>query len=400
MLFYVLIDIWWGLYTNAVEAVISVMCIFSILLSISRTSLAKKNQIIAFTIIGLLYLIANYLLSNTNIYYATNLMYVLKCVVVVVYFSVLHDVYPDKLENTLISISKYLNLYMVINIAIMFLQLNESYFLIDKARLPAVVYYPDYIAGLFGINGTHRLSLFSIFLLCFDLYIYKYKKIRHYKFLKPYLIVVSVLLLFMSTQNDNNTFIILYPLFLGLVYCTLYTVNLNRILKIMGAVIVSMLAIVIVVSNKPELFTEISKRLGDIISVYVFRSATTWDERSELLQIALTQGRGYYFGSGFGSVKMYSDLRYSTHWGMNSLMTFVYFMGIIPLLLYVKALFDMIMNGKTYVYNKERIFIKICLYIATISLVQYCQLLSEINLMILYSLIMCVFRFSIGRKYD
>ena len=118
--------------------------------------------------------------------------------------------------------------------------------MIDKSRIPSVVYYPDYIAGFFGINGTHRLTLFCIFFICLNMYVYKFKKVKYYKRIPLFVLLISLLLFALSTQNDNNTFFILYPLFALFLYSILYTIDYKRIGRLYGIFYIHMAVLMIV----------------------------------------------------------------------------------------------------------------------------------------------------------
>lgn len=333
MLYYVLFGIWSGVGINQIQSVIICLCIVRSLFYYIK---ARKlySQTVLYIVALVVLFCFNYLAHNDNSLFWDNMSYIIGCWAVVVYVTILLKSEEKWLEKFLVCISRVVNVYMCINIIVMFLQLNESYFLIDKSRIPSVVYYPDYIAGFFGINGTHRLTLFCILFICLNMYVYKFKKVKYYKRIPLFVLLISLLLFALSTQNDNNTFFILYPLFALFLYSILYTIDYKRIGKLCLCVLGGIIALAVVVSTNGDLLKAIGNRFGDIIQVYIFRNKNVWDERTELMTYALVHGKGYFLGSGIGSIKIYSDTRISSHWGMNSLMTFTYFMGIVPLFLY------------------------------------------------------------------
>ena len=377
MLYYVLFGIWSGVGINQIQSVIICLCIVRSLFYYIK---ARKlySQTVLYIVALVVLFCFNYLAHNDNSLFWDN---IIGCWAVVVYVTILLKSEEKWLEKFLVCISRVVNVYMCINIIVMFLQLNESYFLIDKSRIPSVVYYPDYIAGFFGINGTHRLTLFCIFFICLNMYVYKFKKVKYYKRIPLFVLLISLLLFALSTQNDNNTFFILYPLFALFLYSILYTIDYKRIGRLCLCVLGGIIA------------------LGDIIQVYIFRNKNVWDERTELMTYALVHGKGYFLGSGIGSIKIYSDTRISSHWGMNSLMTFTYFMGIVPLFLYAALHTLMLTSSISDHAERTKLTIRIGMIILFMLVVQYCQVLSEINLMILFTLVISVFVLSANKLY-
>ena len=399
MLYYILFGIWTGTGINQIQNVIVGLCIArSLFYYINSRRL--YGQLVLYIVVLAVFFCFNFLSHNNNTsLFWDNMNYIINCWSVVIYIAILLKNEEKWLEKFLIRISKIVNIYMCINIVVMLLQLNESYFLIDKSRIPSVVYYPDYIAGFFGINGTHRLTLFCIFFICLNMYIYRFKMVKQYKKIPFFVSLVSVLLFVLSTQNDNNTFFILYPLFALFLYSVLYTINYKRIGKLCFGILGGIMLLIVIVSTDSYLLQAISDRLEDIIQVYIFRNKNVWDERTELMTYALAHGKGFLFGSGIGSIKMYSDLSISSHWGMNSLMTFTYFMGGVPVVLYA-AMHIMMLTNSIDGHVKKKKIIQIGFLILFMLIIQYCQVLSEINLMILFTLIISVFVLSINKLYN
>lgn len=397
MLYYIFFGIWIGTGVGAIQNIIVGLCIIRILY-LSMKKISPYSHLFIYIFILAIYFCFNYFAYNSNRNYGSNMAYICGCWSVVIYFAVLLQTKQKWLESFLVRLSTALNIYMCINIIVMFLQLNESYFLIDKSRIPVVVYYPDYIAGFFGINGTHRLTLFCILFICLNMYVFRFGLKRNYKRIPMFVAIVSVCMFALSTQNDNNMFFILYPLFALFLYAILYKINYRRLGKILGIVLGSFVLIGIVVSINNVFLQEIGERLNDIIQVYIFKNDNVWDERTELLTYAMVQGKGTLFGSGIGSVKMYSDESIGTHWGMNSLMTFTYFMGIVPLILYVVIHILVLTRSLFYCEQRKVIVIRVGMVILLGLLIQYCQVLSEVNLMILFCLICSVILMSVMKR--
>lgn len=84
---------------------------------------------------------------------------------------------------------------------------------------------------------------------------------------------------------------------------------------------------------------------------------------------------------------------------MNSLMTFTYFMGIVPLFLYAALHTLMLTSSISDHAERTKLTIRIGMIILFMLVVQYCQVLSEINLMILFTLVISVFVLSANKLY-
>lgn len=399
ILYYILFGIWIGAGINQIQNVIVCLCIARSLFYCIR-SRRLYGQLILYVVVLTVFLGLNFLTHNSNSLFWENMYYIISCWSIVIYIAILLKSEGRWLEKFMIQISKIVNIYMCINIIVMFFQLNESYFLIDKNRIPSVVYYPDYIAGFFGINGTHRLTLFCIFFICLNMYIYRFRMVKQYKKIPLFVALISILLFALSTQNDNNTFFILYPLFALFLYSILYTMDYKRIGKLCLVILGSVIILEVIVSTNSHLLQEISDRLGDIVQVYVFGNKNVWDERTELMTYALTHGKGFLFGSGIGSVKMYSELSISSHWGMNSLMTFTYFMGVVPLILYAALHIIVLTNSIGSYVQKTKLIIQLGLLVLFMLVIQYCQVLSEMNLMILFTMIVSLFVLTAKKLYN
>ena len=92
----------------------------------------------------------------------------------------------------------------------------------------------------------HRLTLFCILFICLNMYVYKFKKVKYYKRIPLFVLLISLLLFALSTQNDNNTFFILYPLFALFLYSILYTIDYKRIGKLCLCVLGGIIALAVV----------------------------------------------------------------------------------------------------------------------------------------------------------
>lgn len=112
------------------------------------------------------------------------------------------------------------NLYFLINIPVLILQIQGHYRLAGfHISLAGITYMPDLISGTFGMFGTPVLALYSVFLI---LYNFMYMQIWCDKKYKMFLLLydgfVLIFSCWVSAQNDNKGFYLMLMLFVVCYY--------------------------------------------------------------------------------------------------------------------------------------------------------------------------------------
>ena len=112
-----------------------------------------------------------------------------------------------------------INIYMVLNIPAILLEQRGVFWL--SGRTNAVnTFVPDLMSGLFGFNGTPYLALFSAFFFLYSYFYYKYSMPRYKKIYVVYMLAMLAFYTYISTQNDNKGFYIIFVIFIFIYYLT------------------------------------------------------------------------------------------------------------------------------------------------------------------------------------
>lgn len=261
-----------------------------------------------------------------------NLNYILLPAVVIFYFGYIISNRLEMLEDIFLALRGPLNWYYALNVVIIMLQRGETYFLMPVDRIDNA-YYPDHMAGLLGIDGTHRLALVTVFVILLNMYYLKKHKTltRGKKLLNiGYLAFAVVTALYVSAINDNNMVFVLLPLLILLYLMVGYRNTKSNVFKLMllGAAAIVGLYIVF---NTSLLSAFSSIRINNILNSFfgVFKGTGTGDERMKYLLLVFEEYGGLFLGTGFGSLQMRRDpaivaLGYEyRNWGMSDIAPFI-----------------------------------------------------------------------------
>ena len=120
-----------------------------------------------------------------------------------------------------------INAYIVINIPVIFAQINGHYELSGRHSSDDNLFIPDLISGLFGYNGTPMLAVFLCFFFLYDYwYFKKYMKKSNKKIFIIYYIAVFLFFMYLPIINDNKGFYIEF-----FIVCILYLLSVQKINK-------------------------------------------------------------------------------------------------------------------------------------------------------------------------
>ena len=225
----------------------------------------------------------------------------------------------------------FMNIYFYINVPIIFLQIKTRTFLMKRA-LEYNAYTPDQITGLIGYNGTHILSFFWVTLILINLFNYlKSKKLS----ILVNTICQVILMILISSQNDNTVFFYIAPL--TLIQFLLFNkiqVNIKKVLKIIFIGIISFNAIYFIINANQVLKEQLDKFVETRVIIkyeqLISGESDTDEERIQLFKYSLEYGNGYGFGKGIGSVN-YGDSKMPRHFGMSEISIKTYEGGLIYL---------------------------------------------------------------------
>lgn len=235
------------------------------------------------------------------------------------------------------SLFKFLNVVWLINLIVLFLQIQGTGFLIKRSWLEINSFYQDHWCGLFGNSGTHELSMFSIFMLVYNLY-YSAYKLDNYKKkrrLVIYTIITEAVMLVFSAYNENIALFALLPGFALLYYLLKIewtSRNISQWIVQYGKYILLVIIIIGLVFAIPTIRKYIMESIINRLNkVLVFETLQTngSNERFAIPLYALKNGWGWRLGKGFGAWGLHlGGYMGFGHFGLNSISSFITLGGI------------------------------------------------------------------------
>lgn len=250
-------------------------------------------------------------------------------IIIILFFNVVNFINREDLRKFIQGYLFYIfNIYFLINVPIIILQLNHTYFMMrftDKNPM-----YADHITGLIGASGTHILSLFWLSLILINLSKVKTKK--DWALILITLAEISFMLI-ISSYNDNTAFIVI--LVIAIVQYFFKEIKKHNIRELLKPIliIISILVILIIAKGYNNRLNNFYKNRVQVkIDQYLGYKGYNPEERAALFDYALEYGNGYTTGKGIGSIKNYSDPNLPIHFGMSSISSKTYEGGLIYLM--------------------------------------------------------------------
>ncbi len=268
----------------------------------------------------------------------------------------------------------FFNIIWIINLVVLFLQVQGTGFLIKSNWLQINNYYQDHCSGLFGMSGTHELSMFSIFMLVYNLYYcdYKIEARSNKRKLVIYILVTEILMLVFSVYNENTALFALLPGFVILYYLLkIEWTNRNisqRIAKYSLYIIIAVVLIGVVLAI-PSIRNYIQESFFDRLNrVLVFEALQTngSNERLAIPYYALSHSWGWHFGKGFGAWRLhlggYLGFR---HFGLSSVGSFITLGGFWFYIFYTSSYASILKAICAVEENKSKLWI-VCMIVVII----------------------------------
>lgn len=323
------------------DTILMCACIF---LGLRLAYLGKRKtvhyrKVILFLIPILVYMLIVSLANqgfNRSIFLG-NLYYMALPAVWILYFGYLLSSRGALLEECFDKVRPVLNLYYAINFVVILMQRGETYFLMPVDRIENA-YYEDHLAGLLGIEGTHRLALFTVFLILLNMrYIMKCWRLGELKGMSVcYTVFIALSAFYTSAINDNNMLYLLIPFFILAFY--MYTPGSSRgkMFKI-PLLLFGVICVLYIVANSSFIADVLGSRIGRVITniLTTVGGEDIADERMIYLALAVSKLSGWALGTGFGTLQMRQEptivaLGYQyRNWGMSDISPFVAMGGIL-----------------------------------------------------------------------
>lgn len=368
-----------------------ILILLFLLSSDFRKSIKKNYKSNFLFIILFLLLFFNVLITEKTDYLFSNLNMLFRSIFV--YYIIIHIYLEDNNVFEEFIKSKFLifNFFWILNIIILFFQVNGIPLLMKSEWFLINPMYEDHCSGLFGFSGTHYLAFYSIFILLYNFY-YSSTIFNSSKklLLNGYNIFSAILMVFLSTLNDNNSIFVLYFVFIIYYFLKKSFIKKNIFNVLSKLFIFSVIFIIFVMILKSIPFisnyldSKLFKLLENLIN-YNYNSVGS-SERLAIFFNALENHNGYLFGLGFGSwtLNEQSYLGFK-HFGISSIGTITTLCGI-WIYCILLLLFSSLSKGK-YNYN---LFFKILNIFVFVILSIYTVVFYNYIILIILSFIFCV----------
>lgn len=350
----------------------------------------KSKLILLGILLIIMYMIINTILNGTFKYFSDNMIKLFKSYIVALYFMFLLIVRYDLVKKVFEKMYYILNIYYILNFFILFKQLNNSYFLINMQKTSNTM-YEDQITGFIGVDGTHRLALFTIFIIILNLYMIYQNKVKYKKLTYVYILITTILMLYLSKLNDNNALYVLLPLIFIFYSLINIKINYKKLIKIIMIIVFTIIFLVIII-NTGKIHSLLPERVMSIMSKFlaVFNGEEIKEERMEYVRYALNNLNGYYFGKGFGAIRIYRDPSipniYSLrNWGISNISSLISMGGLVFYILWVY------LYSKTFGITIQNNKITRIIFILILILTYYQQVLTDVPLTILLCFILVIF---------
>lgn len=315
--------------------------------------ISKKGEVGSILIVIAL-LVLNGLFYGFNSTFRSNVLMMFYPLMNMFYLTYYVKKYQNRFYKKMIQMRYLINIYFIINIIIMFIQLQGNYFLVGVVTQENTL-YEDLISGLFGYSMTAAVCYFSVFVIIYNMVIsYTIKKRFYQKLFNTYNIALILIMVYLSTQNDNIQFFAFAPLALIVIMLSRNRLNtVTGLQKVLLVALTCVFGITIALAVVPGLYeilndTVFYKFTGAIEHMYDGASVTHGSmERIALLVYGLIYANGWVLGRGFSYSGVYTPYTFGfVHFGNANIGSFVCLGGIwlyfAVIFLYSKRLVNMI----------------------------------------------------------
>lgn len=343
MMFQVMIFRWLGLHDF-----VNVILLFLILLSFLKNRFLSFRHTVAILLCVFgIYQVLNFLVLGGTIRLLMRSGYrTVKSVVFIVYLSFLAYKKRDFCTEFLRKNFWLFNIYMLINIPVLLLQLNGHYSLAAFYDMgPISLYFPqDLMSGLLGRYGTPCLAFYAVFIALYN-YIYGRFWInkRYKKIFTIYNVFLLVFNLAMSTQNDNKGHYIVFAFMVIQMYLYLQEAQIikrfgalkNAIFKIIAQMILIGVIVSLLVFVLYKISPEFRENIADLLLRKINEGLSQGKdvhgggERLGMIVFMISTPSKLLLGHGLGN---YSPTAYSLgfpHFGLADFGTYLCLGGIV-----------------------------------------------------------------------
>ena len=237
----------------------------------------------------------------------------------------------------------FINVLWLLNLIIVSIQVQGNSFMIKQQWLQLNPYYKDHCSGLFGYNGTHGLTVFSIFVMYFNLRVAENKELKNNKrgLLYGFIILTEIWMLYVSRLNDNMAYFMILPLFVLLYFyfrirreSKNIRTRISKIIKNSILIVLIVIIALIIPAIREFVFVKVYERINMFLftDIYEVRGS---NERLAIVIQSLQNGKGFFWGEGLGVMRFASE-GYGgfIHFGLSDIGPFILLGGIWFYILY------------------------------------------------------------------
>lgn len=331
---------WASLLWNAgiMAMFLAVLLDYSLYKKFDKTTL---NILLVGGMVFILFLAINFSFGKNRGFARSNLMTIIKVIVaemsIMMFARSPRTKFFDKLKNCF----WLFNVWGILNMIVLTIQINIKGFLMPSAWLSMNSYYEDLCAGLFGYNGTHRLSIYMTFLFLYNQYTAEFETKRKGKKRRLYIYNYTLLTwhFILSTQNDNMTIYILTVVFFAAyVYLDTHWQNHSlqvNIVKWSKYVLVGVFTVGVVLfipSTREFIIEGVVERILKLTAV-TSSTGSGSTERLSILLYSFENGFGYGLGNGIGYYPFGGNMETNAsigfrHFGLSNMSSMIFLMGV------------------------------------------------------------------------
>lgn len=215
-----------------------------------------------------------------------------------------------------------LNAILVLNIMAMVFQYLAPGVLVGASDGPQLM-SEDVMSGLFGYASTHSVALYTTFVIVYDVDT-ACRGVLNNRVLIPYVVVISLLSIYVATLNDNKALFFFLPL--GVFLCWVIYLAFNyKASGVKTAIFIPLILcfLVLLVFSVPVLrsFVEdyITRSISMIVKAWDINAYVNGsDERFKIIPYSLSLATTWRFGDGFGLADIYQmGYREFNHFGQS-----------------------------------------------------------------------------------
>ena len=281
-------------------------------------------------------IVANGLIYGVNDFFRSNVLMVLYPLIDMLYLTWYIKKYQEYFYLKLYKLRYLINIYFLINIVVMFIQLQGNYFMIGVMTQKNDM-YEDLVSGLLGYSMVAAVCYFSVFVILYNFVIAETirKKVNKCIF-QLYNVILLGIMAYISIQNDNVQYFAVIAIalfFMMLVQKPLNTFKRIKTICCIGAfgIIVILVALKMIPGLYDILNSNVFYKFSGALEHMFDGAAVTHGsmERLALIVYGILHANGLLVGKGLSYAGVYTPYTFGfVHFGNANIGAFICLGGI------------------------------------------------------------------------